>query len=94
MIPRRVAETVAARLAQLPAVTLLGPRQVGKTTLARSLMGGRTPPPIYLDLEQPEVRARLTDPALFLRGYADRLVVLDEVQRVPHLFVVLRGLID
>lgn len=94
MIPRRVAETVAARLGQLPAVTLLGPRQVGKTTLARSLMTGRTPPPIYLDLEQPEDRARLTDPALFLRGYADRLVVLDEVQRLPDLFEVLRGLID
>ena len=44
--------------------------------------------------EQPEDRARLTDPALFLRGYADRLVVLDEVQRVPDMFEVLRGLID
>jgi predicted AAA+ superfamily ATPase len=94
MIPRRVAETVAARLSQLPAVTLLGPRQVGKTTLARSLMTDRTPQPLYLDLEQPEDRARLTDPALFLRGYADRLVVLDEVQRVPDVFEVLRGLID
>ena len=94
MIPRRVTDTVSARLAQLPAVTLLGPRQVGKTTLARSLMDGRVPAPIYLDLEQPEDRARLTDPALFLRGLADRLVVLDEVQRVPGLFEVLRGLID
>jgi predicted AAA+ superfamily ATPase len=83
-----------ARQGQLPAVTLLGPRQVGKTTLARSLMADRMPPPLYLDLEQPEDRARLTDPALFLRGYADRLVVLDEVQRVPDLFEVLRGLID
>lgn len=94
MIPRHVAQTVAARLDQLPAVTLLGPRQVGKTTLARALMADRTPPPLYLDLEQPEDRARLADPALFLRGYADRLVVLDEVQRAPGLFEVLRGLID
>lgn len=73
---------------------VLGPRQVGKTTLARSLMADRTPPPLYLDLEQPEDRARLADPALFLRSYADRLVVLDEVQRAPGLFEVLRGLID
>jgi len=94
MIPRHVAQTVADRLGQLPAVTLLGPRQVGKTTLARSLMADRTPPSLYLDLEQPEDRARLSDPALFLRGYADRLVVLDEVQRAPGLFEVLRGLID
>ncbi len=85
---------ISARLGQLPAVTLLGPRQVGKTTLARSLMADRMPPPLYLDLEQPEDRARLTDPALFLRGYADRLVVLDEAQRVPDLFEVLRGLND
>ncbi len=94
MIPRLIAQTVAARLSQLPAVALLGPRQVGKTTLARSIMADRTPLPLYLDLEQPEDRARLTDPALFLRGYADRLVVMDEVQRVPGLFEVLRGLID
>jgi uncharacterized protein len=94
MIPRLIAPTVAARLSPLPAVALLGPRQVGKTTLARSIMADRTPLPLYLDLEQPEDRARLTDPALFLRGYADRLVVMDEVQRVPGLFEVLRGLID
>lgn len=94
MIPRHVTDTIITRLAQLPAVTLLGPRQVGKTTLARSLMHDRTPAPIYLDLEQPEDRARLADPSLFLRGYIDRLVVLDEVQRAPGLFEVLRGQID
>jgi predicted AAA+ superfamily ATPase len=94
MIPRHVTETVITRLARLPAVTLLGPRQVGKTTLARAVMADRAPAALYLDLEQPEDRARLADPALFLRGYADRLVVLDEVQRAPGLFEVLRGLID
>jgi predicted AAA+ superfamily ATPase len=92
LVVRRSKQT--ARLSQLPAVTLLDPRQVGMTALARSLMADRTPPPLYLDLEQPEDRSQLTDPALFLRDYADRLVVLDEVQRVPGLFEVLRGLID
>jgi predicted AAA+ superfamily ATPase len=57
-------------------------------------MAERMPPPLYLDLEQPEDRARMADPVLFLRGYTDRLVVLDEVQRMPGLFEVLRGLID
>ncbi len=79
---------------QLSSVIFYGPPGTGKTTLARSLMADRMPPPLYLDLEQPEDRARLTDPALFLRGYADRLVVLDEAQRVPDLFEVLRGLND
>jgi predicted AAA+ superfamily ATPase len=94
MIPRDAKDLVLARLTQLPAVAVLGPRQVGKTTLALSIAEGRKPPPVYLDLEQPEDRAKLAEPALFLRGYADRLVILDEVQRAPGLFEVLRGLID
>jgi len=74
------------------AVGLLGPRQVGKTTLARTL--GEATGALYLDLEAPEDRAKLAEPSLFLRNYEDRLVILDEIHRVPELFMTLRGLID
>lgn len=74
------------------AVGLIGPRQVGKTTLARTL--GEATGALYLDLEAPEDRAKLAEPALFLRNYEDRLVILDEIHRVPELFMTLRGLID
>ncbi len=71
---------------------LLGPRQVGKTTLAIEL--GETRPSLYLDLESPSDLAKLKEPEWFLKRYEDRLVILDEIQRVPDLFQVLRGLID
>ncbi len=74
------------------AVGLIGPRQVGKTTLARTL--GEAAGALYLDLEAPEDRAKLAEPALFLRNYEDRLVILDEIHRAPELFMTLRGLID
>lgn len=77
---------------QFPALALLGPRQVGKTTLARSI--ARDLDGLYFDLERPSDRLRLSGPELALGGLADRLVVLDEVQRTPGLFEVLRPLID
>ena len=78
-------------LLRSPAVVLLGPRQVGKTTLALevALPGGG-----YLDLESPEDRNKLSNVEQYLRGRLDRLIVLDEVQRLPTLFEPLRGLID
>jgi hypothetical protein len=75
-----------------PAVALLGPRQVGKTTLAQELADDR--PSIYLDLESDRDRAKLTDPELYLESHEDKLVILDEVHRLPDLFQLLRGLID
>jgi predicted AAA+ superfamily ATPase len=92
MIPRRIERVVREALDRQAAVALVGPRQVGKTTLARSIADDV--PSIYLDLETPEDRRKLADPALFLRGYEDRLVVLDEIHRTPEVFQVLRGLID
>ncbi len=92
MLARRLQSRLADRLAQFPAVALLGPRQVGKTTLAHAVAQGR--PSVYLDLELPTDRAKLSDPELFLAGHEDELVVLDEVQRVPQLFQALRGIID
>jgi predicted AAA+ superfamily ATPase len=77
---------------QFPAVVLLGPRQVGKTTLALDLAEER--PAIYLDLEQESDRAKLADPELYLAEHEDKLVILDEVHRAPGIFQPLRGLID
>jgi len=92
MIPRRALTAVRDALARQAAVALVGPRQVGKTTLAHMIAD--EVPSIYLDLEAREDRAKLADPVLFLANYEDRLVVLDEIHRVPELFPALRGLID
>ncbi len=75
-----------------PAVALLGPRQVGKTTLAQTLAGNRSA--LYLDLENTEDLLKLSDPYAFLSIHSDELVIVDEIQRSPDLFMVLRGLID
>jgi len=92
MIPRRLQLTLTSALAEAPAVALLGPRQVGKTTLAIALAHGR--PAVYLDLESEADRAKLSEPQLYLSQHEDKLVILDEIQRTPQLFQSLRGLID
>jgi len=92
MIQRQAYARVQRALARQAAVALIGPRQVGKTTLALEI--GRDVGAIYLDLEAREDRSKLSDPMLFLRAYEDRLVILDEIHRAPDLFQELRGLID
>jgi len=92
MIPRRLLPALTTALAESPAVALLGPRQAGKTTLALEVAGSR--PSIYLDLESEADRAKLAEPELYLAQHADKLVILDEIQRTPQLFRSLRGLID
>lgn len=92
MIQRQLTSTLLKRLQQSPAVVLLGSRQVGKTTLARGLDLAK--PSHYLDMERPSDLAKLADPELYLSNFGDQLVILDEVQRVPDLFPVLRSLID
>ena len=79
-------------LQHAPALVLLGPRQVGKTTLALAL--GESLPSVYLDLQSESARARLQSPELYLRAQAGKLVILDEIHHAPGLFPVLRGLID
>ncbi|MCA3237581.1 MAG: ATP-binding protein [Curvibacter sp.] len=93
MYPRLAQEQLADLLAQFPAVVLLGPRQVGKTTLALAEAARRVDA-VYLDLELPSAQRQLDDPEAFLLAHRRRLVILDEVQRVPELFAVLRGVID
>lgn len=92
MLRRQKLAVVRERLDQFPAVAPLGPRQVGKTTLADQV--ARDQPSVDLDLESPRDRAKLSDAENHLGSHADNLVILDEVQRLPELFTVLRGLID
>jgi hypothetical protein len=94
MIQRFIQPKVAQLLEQFPAVALLGPRQVGKTTLALSLAESLGESALYLDLELPSDRAKLSDPELYLNQHEDRLVILDEIHRVPGIFETLRSLID
>src|ERR1019366_7925062 len=93
MIARSVSPQLEKALKTQPAVALLGPRQAGKTTLARSIADAR-PGALYLDLEAREDREKVAEPVLFLRQYESSLVVLDEIHRVPELFQQLRGIID
>lgn len=92
MIERHIKQKLVDAIDNAPAVALLGPRQVGKTTLAQEI--GDTRPSIYLDLESSADRAKLADPEAYLASHENELVILDEVHRVPELFQSLRGLID
>jgi len=93
MISRWIASRLENSLENSPAVALLGARQVGKTTLAKTV-AKKADSPLYLDLESPEDRLKLSDPVSFFGLHEDKLVILDEIQRVPDLFMVLRGVID
>jgi len=92
MFQRNLRTELLEELQHSAAIALLGPRQVGKTTLALSVAQGR--PSIYLDLESERDRAKLAQPELYLTDHLDKLVIVDEVHRAPGLFPVLRGLID
>lgn len=92
MLARWITEQLRKSISQVPAVALLGARQVGKTTLAKSIASNIDS--IYLDLESPEDLLKLSDPISFLNAQRNKLVIIDEVQRAPDLFMVLRGLID
>lgn len=94
MIVRKGLDHVTGLLQRHPVVGLLGPRQVGKTTLALAVAESLPGKATYLDLESPADLARLREPELFLEGQTGRLVVLDEIQRQPELFPVLRGVVD
>jgi predicted AAA+ superfamily ATPase len=95
VITRRLRPHIEDRLKHMPAVVLLGPRQVGKTTLARNIASRKAKSSaLYLDLERPVDQRRLRDADAFLRAQAGKLVVIDEIHRAPALFDTLRGIID
>src|SRR5271165_3913547 len=92
MLPRRLSTRLNHLLTHSPVVVLLGPRQVGKTTLALEIAEKR--PSVYLDLEEDADRAKLSDPVRYFADHESELVILDEVHRLPELFQRLRGVID
>jgi uncharacterized protein len=94
MIDRLLQALIEESLENFPIVGLIGPRQCGKTTLARLIQKKNLEKSVFLDLELPADLIKLSDPELFLENYEDRLVILDEIQRRPDLFSILRALID
>ncbi len=93
IIDRHLAGTIKRRLQNNPAVAILGPRQCGKTTLAGQIVK-KINQSVYLDLENPGDLAKLSDPLAFFSLHSDDLVCLDEIQRAPELFSILRSVID
>ena len=93
MIIRSVTIPIELALKRQAAVAIIGPRQVGKTTLARTIADSH-PGALYLDLETRQDREKLVEPVIFLRQFENSLVVLDEIHRIPDLFDSLRGIID
>ena len=92
MIKRRLAAEVRLALQQCPSVALLGPRQVGKTTLAMNI--SEAIPSVYIDLENRLDLEKVRDIAAFHAENREKLIILDEVQRLPEVFADLRGIID
>ncbi|NJN33271.1 MAG: ATP-binding protein [Saprospiraceae bacterium] len=94
MIKRFVANDVLESLAQFPAVGIIGPRQVGKTTLSKQLIPQIARPSLFLDLELTEDVNRLQNAQFYLQSHQDKCVIIDEIQLMPQLFPLLRALID
>ena len=92
MISRFTYPQIKDALRRQAAVALIGPRQVGKTTLALQI--GEEKDAVYLDLEDSNDRAKLANPVLFFEAHENQLVILDEIHRAPGLFQTLRGVID
>ncbi|WP_375446503.1 ATP-binding protein [uncultured Fibrella sp.] len=94
MVVRQISHRLVEDLAYFPVVGLIGPRQVGKTTLAKQIGSQLGKPIVYFDLELDSDQRRLADAETFLKQYADHCVILDEVQQMPQLFTLLRALVD
>lgn len=92
-LTRSIEAELSECVADTPAVAVLGPRQCGKSTLARTFVA-KHPRALYLDLEKPSDLAKLREPELFFSQHADKLICLDEVQRAPEIFAPLRSIID
>src|ERR1041385_2380636 len=95
MLQRQLEHTLTDALHHMPVVALVGPRQVGKTTLALNIaqqQSGKNT--VYLDLELDTDLNKLTDTEAYLRRFENQLLIIDEVQRKPDLFRILRGLVD
>jgi predicted AAA+ superfamily ATPase len=94
MITRRILTEIKDSLSFFPVVSIIGPRQVGKTTLAKQIMSESAKPTLYLDLEIQSDLFKLNDAELFLSGHSDHLIVIDEVQHKKELYPLIRALVD
>ncbi|MFN8348799.1 MAG: ATP-binding protein [Spirosomataceae bacterium] len=94
MFPRTITQQLLEDLSFFPVVGIVGPRQVGKTTLAKYLQSQLEKPTLYLDLELDTDVRRFDDAETFLKTQADKCIIIDEIQRMPRLFPLLRALID
>lgn len=91
-IKRQIQSSLEDFLSLFPVTGIIGPRQVGKTTLAQLV--GKERDFLYIDLENPADRQKLNDPIFFLSQFEDRCVILDEIQFMPELFTSLRSVVD
>ncbi|MBL57580.1 MAG: ATPase [Flavobacteriales bacterium] len=94
MIQRWKLKDLSDNLNYFPVIGIVGPRQVGKTTISKTLIKELQKETLYLDLEDPQDQAKITNPNLFFERNQDKCIILDEVQRAPDLFPVLRSMID
>jgi predicted AAA+ superfamily ATPase len=94
MIKRNLENQLLKAMETMPVVALLGPRQVGKTTLALEIAKIISKESTYLDLELDTDLAKLSDAEAYLSRFQNKLLIIDEVQRQPNLFPLLRGLVD
>ena len=94
MIERKLTPRILENLTYFPVVGIIGPRQVGKTTLAKQLQKQLSRPSIYLDLELDDDISRLQNAQAYLQSHQDKCVIIDEIQLMPRLFALLRALID
>ncbi len=93
-LTRNLEQDVIRLASHYPVVVITGPRQVGKTSLVKQLQKKFQKPSEYLDLELPEDFNKFNNPTIFLESLKDKTVVIDEVQRLPSLFPILRALVD
>jgi len=94
MIKRDLEDAILKSLKEFPVVGIVGPRQVGKTTLAKEIIKFLSRQSIYLDLELPSDLNKLREPELYLEQFTDKTIIVDEIQRMPELFPIIRALVD
>ncbi len=94
MVNRKIENKLVKTIGNFPVTGIIGPRQVGKTTLAKKISKIIEKETVYIDLENPRDKIRLSDPNLFFEQNIDKCVILDEIQTMPELFSILRSMVD
>ena len=93
-LPRIAGNDIASAMQHFPVTAVVGPRQCGKSTLVKHLVENHSSETIYLDLERPSDLEKLNDAEWFLTSQKDKLICIDEIQRKPDLFPLMRSLVD